>query len=332
MATLDDLARMITAHRQRYDPPLPREAFQNVANYTASVIQARFAVPILPKPGETVGVAPDCPKTAALFFDRLWSMPHIESAPPASIHVYGATPYEIWILALFALAPEAPLDVIEQIFPDNPTAAATTRSRVAARDIANALTLGRKIPAVPVYSSGRACSEEYKPGKYEVLVAALANLNIPDESALTWDQVVQFRSDPHAKMAYRRLVHWADKELVGRSMQFVEDELALRLDAYSAGLQKHGIRTVLGALDAMFDPSFVQPASAVVAALALGGSLPAAEWGAAVLFGGKFACKLARGLLDISDAKQGPNSEIAFVYDVARTPKIDEPEWDKSSL
>jgi hypothetical protein len=307
---------MITAHRLLNQPALTRDAIENLVKHTATIIDDRFGVPILPLDGQTVGVALDNPKTAALFFDRVWSMPGIQSQPPASIHVYGATPYEMWIVALFALAPDAPLDIVAKLFPENPTATATPTSRLAARDIAHALVAGRQVSAVPVYSNVQARGEEYQAGKHEVLVAALANLQIPDESALTWDQVIQFRQDPEAKASYRRLVHWADKELVGKSTRFIEDEMAVRLEAYDQSLRAHGIKTWFGVLEAMLEPNFLVGTGAIVGSLAFGGSLPAAEVTGAILFGGKIACKLARSALDIHAAKYG--SEIAFVHEVIK--------------
>jgi hypothetical protein len=321
MATLNDLARVIAAHRLGGDTSVPQETFDALTKFTASVIEQRFGVPTLPNPGETVAVALSSPKTAALFFDRVWSIPGAEGEPPDSVGIYGATSFEIWAIALFALASEISLLTVEQLYPDSPTAAAHTSSRIAARDIANALAVERQIHAVPIYDDALAYSNEYKPGKYEVLIAALTALQIPDESLLSWDQVAQFRSDQEAKAAYRRLIHWADKELDNKSVRFIEDELAIRLDSYTAGLRKHGIQTALGAVEAMLEPVFVLGASAVVSALAFGGSLTAAELSGAALFGGKLACKLTRSFLDIADAKRGTNSEIAFLYRVSNTAK-----------
>ena len=132
------------------------------------------------------------PKTAALFFDRVWSMPDIESRPPTEILAYGGTPLEIWAISLLNLAPDLPLQFVAHLAPGNPLTPQVLLPGVpdvATRAIALSLQETRGIAAVPVYDDVAVRAQEYKPGKQEVLVAALANLGIPHEASLTWEQI-----------------------------------------------------------------------------------------------------------------------------------------------
>jgi hypothetical protein len=62
------------------------------------------------------------------------------------------------------------------------------------------------------------------------LITCLRNLEVVSESDLTWEQVREFRSDLKNRERYRRLVHWFDKEMAGKTLPFIQDELALRAE------------------------------------------------------------------------------------------------------
>jgi len=43
--------------------------------------------------------------------------------------------------------------------------------------------------------------------------AAITDLDLVEETELSWDQVLEFRRDSDARLKYRRLVRWLDSEL-----------------------------------------------------------------------------------------------------------------------
>jgi hypothetical protein len=183
--------------------------------------------------------------------------------------------------------------------------------------LAESLQRLRGVNAVPVYSSERDRAAEYRAGSYQVLIGILENVALVDETKLTWEQVFEFRADSPVRADYRRLTHWLDSEMVDRSEAYITDEVSVRLEKYEAGLRKHGVTTVVGALESVLDPKFMSATSVVVAGITLGtGSLVSGASAAIALGIGKIACTIARGMLDIRAARTGDNAEVAFVHEV----------------
>jgi len=136
-----------------------------------------------------------------------------------------------------------------------------------------------------------------------------------DESALTWEQVEQFRQDVDARKHYRRLVHWLDAEMAGKTTSFIADEISIRLDNYEAALRKHGMQTALGSLAALLDPGFLAASSLAVGAAAVsgGGMLAAISAGGLALARGALA--VVSKCIDLRDEVR-KTSEIAFVHEL----------------
>jgi hypothetical protein len=65
------------------------------------------------------------------------------------------------------------------------------------------------------------------------------------DSALTWDQVLQFRKDKDAVEKLNRLRRWFTRDLAKKSEPEIKAELEEKLDNYQYSLRKHGIATVL---------------------------------------------------------------------------------------
>jgi hypothetical protein len=283
------------------------------------IIQERFGAPSLPAPGRTVAVAFDQPKTAALFFDYVWSVPSLGDHIPREYATYGAADFEIWTQTILLLGQKlGGWDKLEPLLRDTPVGRFWDRQQPAARSIAELLFEERGIQATPIYESRDLRRAEYEQGRYDVLIATFDQLGIVNESALTWEQVREFRKDSQARSRFRRLIHWADSEMVGRSASFIADEVAQKLEAYEGALRKHGIETLLGSIETILDPKFIAASSTVFAALALGSTLPVAAVGTATMFVAKTACSVVRGLLNIQDSKRGANGEVAVVYELQR--------------
>jgi hypothetical protein len=61
----------------------------------------------------------------------------------------------------------------------------------------------------------------YREGDREVIVTTLGDLSIVDEGQLSWEQVMEFRADGEMRGKYKRLLHWLDKEMTGKSPSFI---------------------------------------------------------------------------------------------------------------
>lgn len=289
------------------------------------VIEDRFGRPHLPSAGESVGVTTSIPKTAALFFDRVWSPPdYFAEGPPPDIAAYGATAMEMWSLATYHLAKDGDLpdQVLARIVRDissTDVGQILIREGPVARDLSDALLEERGIHATPLFDSEDALQREYHPGSYEVVIAAVQDVNVVDEMQLTWEQVRQLRSDKEARRNYRRFLQWLDAS-IGKSGTAIADEIAERLHQYDSALKKHGINTMLGALDVVIDPKLAAGASVLIASLSLAGATTTvAGWSAVAMYIGRAACAVARGFFDIRTTRATQNREIAFLNDIRRS-------------
>lgn len=101
----EKLARISLEHFAEDEPhvgtPLSPTEIASAIKEIALVIKQRFDKPILPNPGETIAIAYHTPKTAALFFDRVWC-PFIADIS-TEIAIYGATDLEIWLHSLLLI-------------------------------------------------------------------------------------------------------------------------------------------------------------------------------------------------------------------------------------
>jgi hypothetical protein len=320
VSSFHDLATKIL--RAHPDVENGEEVPRSVVEALASVIEDRFGAPVLPNPGESIAVTFDCPRTAALFFDRIWHPPAVSPALPRDLLFYGATEAEIWPMAvMLGMKPPRGLDwrrvqaifgegtPIAELWARHETPAALTYCEVLARDLG--------LRAVPVYDSAAACEADYGVGSSDVLVAALDGLAIIKEGDLTWEQVVEFRSDLDAKAKLRRLRHWLDSTMVGKPVSFVRDELAIRLDDYDWALRKHGIKTATGVVTDFLDPKFLASVAGSYAGMALAGAEFWAAVGATGALLGRLTVSVTTRLLDLKDLRR-TDSEVAFVHELRK--------------
>lgn len=288
------------------------------------VLKKRFGVPRLPNNTETIAVSTNAPKTAALLFDRIWSPPPdlLHDPPPAKLTVYGATPLEIYTLAAiffnnaqkFGTASEQILTEADAIF----RAAMANPDFTPDRSIADSLFHHKKISAVPVLTTTSEARDQYKPGLIAALVTAIAEIAVVDEKSLKWRQVIEFRNDKQARANYHRLIHWLDSEMVGKSREFIRDEIAVRLDRYESSLRKHGIQTLIGTIESIADPAFITSAAALLGVSTWAGVQAAGALTIVSLGVGRAACTAAKSLLDLNEARRGPGSEIALIHELKR--------------
>jgi len=282
----------------------------------------------LPSHGETCAVALRSPKTAALFYDRVWN--GIENEMPHDIGFWCHTATEDFIskISYFGneLARHANNDSERRQSDGLIAAALRTSFEDESRTVAGiycGMTRSvvedlrrNQITAVPLFDTRMARNAEYHAGRHDVIVGMLHNVNIATEETLDWRQVSEFRHDQISVMKLRRFVHWLDAEMVGRPASFIEDEITLRLEDYERALAKHGIATTLGVLEATLDFPALLGGAAATAALSYAGDPRFALLGGAAILVGRAAVSLGRQLLDLEIARSLTNPEVAFVAEL----------------
>jgi len=187
-----------------------------------------------------------------------------------------------------------------------------------ARGASEAFSSELGIPIIPVYSSRVLHDWQYQSGDRNIITLVLDNLEIVDEENLSWEQVSEFRNDKDAKKEYRRLIHWLDKEMIGKSSAFIEDALAIKLENYEHELRKHGIKTVLGTVEQALDGKYLVGASAVASSSVLSGHPVLGLFLGTGLIVGKVALKLCQMSLDVADVEFGENSEVSWLWEVKK--------------
>lgn len=309
--------------------------------------QVRF-----PQKGESVAITHKKDKTAALCYDRICGTvslePDAEESIPESIRCFANTDDQ-WQISVFEEYGEAVIDwfkcyctkrlTTRELIKEVPRPIAIqclkllqdffnqVRNLGDEEDVATKFILRRiarsfskkwSVPVVTIYESERHRAREYNAGDAQVIIASLSDLSIVDENRLTWEQVLQFRADRDARQKYRRLVHWLDKDMIGKSQAFIEDEIAERLQNYEQALAKHGIKTVVGTIQEALDGKFLAGASAVTGSVTLAGHPPLGILIGAGLILGKVVVKIGQSFLEVDDIERGPNSEISWGYEVKK--------------
>ena len=287
-------------------------------------VQARLSEVVLPASTESAAVALVTPKTAALVYDRVWG--GLRYDMPADIAFHGSSDSELEFLAfaqIFNFLKELS-EEDDPVVQRNASAmrrefvmrwqelygpsAADEASRILAAGIAESHDVG----VTTVYASNAALEREYKPGRYEVIVATLSALEIPLERSLTWEQVGEFRRDNAARNKLRRFVHWLDRDMAGRSATFIADEVSGRLEDYRDALRKHGISAALGSLSSIIDSKVLIGGAAAVASLSYAADQRWALLGGGAIMLASGAVHIGRSLLELRGVHDGAK-EIAFV-------------------
>jgi hypothetical protein len=324
MRDWERLSRLLLECMPELDIATGEERDSLVRELTPRILK-RFGRPNLPNTDDTVAVALDKPKTASLFFDRIWWAPGMEGGPPDEMTVFGATDIEVWpLVVVLSLHPPTPVTwarVAKAFSDDTVIAELWAKKAPAAKNIADALFLTHEINAVPMYNSTDDCLAEYSMGKTEIILAAVENLGIVNETNLEWRQIMDFRDDRDARAKLRRMRHWFDTELIGKPMSYVTDALATRLEDYEWALKKHGIETVTGSLSDLLDVRFLPAASAITAGFAVAAGSFWAAIGATGLTLGKAALSITTRLVDLKDRERGQNSEVAFIHELKKISK-----------
>ncbi|MDH4203037.1 MAG: hypothetical protein OEV87_09090 [Phycisphaerae bacterium] len=184
------------------------------------------------------------------------------------------------------------------------------------RDVALAFTKKYGKQVVTLFSTTELQDLMYYEGNESTIVTTLDNLKIVNEDALEWEQVRELRSDGETRDKYRRFFHWLDKEMIGKSQAFIEDDISIKLSDYEEALKKHGIKTIIGTVKEILDGKFLIGTGAVAGATALASEPIFGILAEAGLIIANLAINIAEKKLDYEDIEKGPNSEISWVYQV----------------
>ena len=257
------------------------------------------------------------PKTSALLVDRVWIQWAGED-PQLDFAFAWESPMAIRLAALFAFQHLTATKEERESWQQKTAVAPETEQFVVANERELALDYCARTGAsvVPLYDSAQSREAQYKAGNAPTIVSIVENLDVVDEESLTWEQVREFREDASARAAYRRFIHWLDKDMTGKSVAYIVDEVGARLERYDWAIRKHGMNTVLGALERTLDAKSLIGASAVIlTAQSLSHDSLLSLLGAGGILIGKVGVTAALKLIERADIRDA-HRDIAFVHEV----------------
>ncbi|MGB8418032.1 hypothetical protein [Paraburkholderia sp.] len=153
-----------------------------------------------------------------------------------------------------------------------------------------------------------------------VMEFALSHIPTPDVAALSFDQVVDFRADAEAARKLRNFRHWIKNIMNANSEQEAIDIIGNNLEAYEWALKKHGIQTVIGAINQLVNwkPAAVTGIAALGAAQ-VSGEIAGIITGTAVFFvtlTAQVTAFVLESNIKKKDLYMSPGGEVAYLFDV----------------
>jgi len=290
----------------------------------------------IPNPGETAAIAFHSPKIAALCFDRIWAgaKPDI----PKSIAFRTASSLETGLIFLTALLlsldeaadqghnveryAELVGNAVLGLLPDVDFAEIPSIDQYS-KIISDAIGQEYALSVVPVYSSTAQRDREYHAGERSAVVAIIENVPVISEADLQWEQVLEIRRDIIMLQKLRKFTHWLDKDMIGKPLSYIEDEVAVRLDDFRDASRAHGIKTTLGVLQLTLETPAVFGGTAYLAKI---GAAVSQEW--ALIAGAAMAMAavsvhIAQQMLNIRTQRANTAGEIAYVVELRERVRSD---------
>ena len=144
---------------------------------------------------------------------------------------------------------------------------------------------------------------------------ALNNIPLVSAVRISWEQIIDFRSDPEASRKYRDLRLWFRTGLGADSVQHATDIIGQKIEDYRWAIKKHGFETSLGALKQLFDWKESGPALAAGGVGAILSGPIGASIASGLVIAAKIGAFLCERKLASSEILRGPDRAVAILYD-----------------
>jgi hypothetical protein len=124
-------------------------------------------------------------------------------------------------------------------------------------------------PEIPVPQFHESLAET--PTASSCTFLTLPSLALIDTEKASWRHIFEFRMDEHARLKLRRLRLFMESVYSGKSKEFIEDDLCMRLQDYENATKEWGFETTMSSLELVLSSkSFMGAAAASASALVLG--------------------------------------------------------------
>lgn len=144
----------------------------------------------------------------------------------------------------------------------------------------------------------------------------LSNLDLVDESQLTWEQVIAIRQDKKATDQLRNLRRMLFKDYEGKPLHYIQDDIEFRLAEYRDAVRLWNLPTLKGSLEVALTSDAIAIGAATLALALFGMPIGAAiATGAAASFS-KIALLFAGRLREV-DIEARRNA-VSYLYKLER--------------
>ncbi|MBW2166788.1 MAG: hypothetical protein JRG74_12060 [Deltaproteobacteria bacterium] len=302
-----------------------------------------IALNVIPGQGDTCAVTtPDLFKTAALLFDRVF-VPIADSPgfepPPTECYFADSTiritnPLQakeirldltlegiddpLWLTHILVHYTEhlkiKNLDSGE-IHPDSDKLLKKIAG-AAMRGVSSAFLRKYGIRVTPLYSSMEMYDERTTKGDIVAYQGFLKHIPMVADREVSWEQILDFRSDGRAISHYRAIRSWVRDVISSKSSEEARDLVAAKIDKYEWAIRKHGLKTITGGLASVLDSKFLL---ALTGAGGIAGYLAGPLWAAAVAGSiaiAKSAVWFAETRINAEDVRRGEHSEVALIHEI----------------
>ncbi len=292
-------------------------------------------------PEESRSVALDCPKTAALIFDRIWkpefSIPLGELPPesrlsnlleaPEALSFCNGSDWEVLIGGMllagtyseniqeFAIARGIPFPLpIADGLKTMERFSKKIRLKEGHRRISSELAR-QGFFATPILGSTKERADQFGDGRAQAVICVLESLPLPIEQRLSWEQVLHFREDLRARHSFRVFSRWLDSVLPSNSMAQIEDDILIKLENYSRALARHGIKTRVGCFERIVSMQSVGSKAAAAGLGAAVGEPMLGLLGAGSVLLGEVAVAIQKAKLDLDELRV-QHQDISYVFEL----------------
>lgn len=173
------------------------------------------------------------------------------------------------------------------------------------RRISVQLRLVESLDAYPILSGAIRITQKENCAKQDVVRLVLNKLPVPDES-VSWEQIIEYRSDPDSQSKFLALRHWmsevARAELTPAE---VEEKLEYLIDQYQQHMRLHRMKTNVGTLETV-----------VTTGAEFLGDLVSFKWGKAAE--ALFSLRRRRVAL-LEGELTAPGNEVAYIVKARET-------------
>jgi hypothetical protein len=220
---------------------------------------------------DRLAVAIARPKSAALFFDRVWTL---DRSIPKDIGFRVGTSNERFALGMLDSIAEMieqydatsgeKIDEVLWTFVEKPEVESlihSTYRQILNKDLQHQSTH----QFCDYFSSEPGMKGVYASGNTGMILTAIESAKGIDEAKLEWDQVREIRADSEASLRLRRMLHWCDTNLVGKDLKYIEDEICLRIAEYDDAVRKHGVSLASTAMGYLVDEKVLIPIISTIA-------------------------------------------------------------------